>query len=56
MNRIPDTSVGRGAPGGQGSATRIVSEGRDPSAQHGLVSTPIYPGSTVLCPNAQDFL
>jgi cysteine-S-conjugate beta-lyase len=30
--------------------TRLVNLGRDPSAQHGFVNTPIYRGSTVLFP------
>ena len=33
-----------------GAATRLVHAGRDPSAQHGFVNTPIYRGSTVLYP------
>ena len=58
MNRIPENESG----GGSGArkpletATRIVYAGRDPKAQHGFVNTPIYRGSTVLYPNAQDFL
>ena len=56
MNRIPENDGGRGTRKPQGSATRIVSAGRDPRAQHGFVNTPIYRGSTVLYPNAQDFL
>jgi cystathionine beta-lyase len=56
MNRIPENDSGGGARKPQGSATRIVSAGRDPSAQHGFVNTPIYRGSTVLYPTAEDFL
>jgi len=37
-------------------ATRLVTGGRDPVSQHGFVNTPIYRGSTVLYPTAQDFL
>jgi cystathionine beta-lyase len=37
-------------------ATRLVTAGRDPVSQHGFVNTPIYRGSTVLYPTAQDFL
>jgi cystathionine beta-lyase len=37
-------------------ATRLVTAGRDPSAQHGFVNTPIYRGSTVLYPNVEKFL
>jgi cysteine-S-conjugate beta-lyase len=37
-------------------ATRLVTAGRDPASQHGFVNTPIYRGSTVLYPTAQDFL
>jgi cystathionine beta-lyase len=31
--------------------TRLVHAGRDPSAQHGFINTPIYRGSTVLFPD-----
>jgi cysteine-S-conjugate beta-lyase len=37
-------------------ATRLVAAGRDPVSQHGFVNTPVYRGSTVLYPTAQDFL
>ncbi|KQO56070.1 MULTISPECIES: cystathionine beta-lyase [unclassified Methylobacterium] len=37
-----------------GPATRLVHAGRDPSAQHGFVNTPIYRGSTVLFPTYDD--
>jgi cystathionine beta-lyase len=36
-------------------ATRLVTGGRDPAAQHGFVNTPVYHASTVLYPTAQDF-
>jgi cysteine-S-conjugate beta-lyase len=55
MNRIPEGG-GLGAKKPRETATKIVSAGRDPAAQHGFVNTPIYRGSTVLYPNAQDFL
>ena len=55
MDRIPE-GRGRGAQKPRETATRIVSAGRDPAAQHGFVNTPIYRGSTVLYPTAQDFL
>src|SRR3954462_15223313 len=35
---------------------RLVHAGRDPAQQHGFVNTPIYRGSTVLYPSAEDFL
>ena len=35
--------------------TRLVVAGRNPSEQHGFVNTPIYRGSTVLYPTAEDF-
>jgi cystathionine beta-lyase len=38
------------------TATKLVTAGRDPSAQHGFVNTPIYRGSTVLYPNVETFL
>lgn len=37
-----------------GPSTRLVHAGRDPSAQHGFVNTPIYRGSTVLFPTYDD--
>ena len=55
MNRVPE-GRGHGAQKPRATATRIVSAGRDPAAQHGFVNTPIYRGSTVLYPTAQDFL
>jgi len=55
MNRVPE-GRGHGAQKPRETATRIVSAGRDPAAQHGFVNTPIYRGSTVLYPTAQDFL
>ncbi|WP_375465253.1 cystathionine beta-lyase [uncultured Methylobacterium sp.] len=39
-----------------GTATRLVHAGRDPSAQHGFVNTPIYRGSTVLYPTYDDIV
>lgn len=38
----------------KGKDTKLVSAGRDPSAQHGFVNTPVYHGSTVLYPSAED--
>ncbi len=36
-------------------ATRLVTGGRDPAANHGFVNPPVYHASTVLYPTAQDF-
>ncbi len=36
--------------------TRVVNAGRDPTAQHGFVNPPVYHASTVLYPNAEDFV
>jgi cystathionine beta-lyase len=36
--------------------TRLVAGGRNPFSHHGFVNTPIYRGSTVLYPSADDFL
>src|SRR5437868_10330520 len=59
MTRKPDNGNGGGG-GGTGKplqdATRLVTAGRNPSAQHGFVNTPIYRGSTVLYPNTEKFL
>jgi cystathionine beta-lyase len=57
MNRIPDNESGGGtAARPLAVATRLVTAGRDPFSQHGFVNTPIYRGSTVLYPTAEDFL
>ncbi len=37
-------------------ATRLVTGGRRPFANHGFVNPPVYHASTVLYPNAEDFL
>jgi len=47
---------GDSAAGPLDPATKLVTAGRDPSAQHGFVNTPIYRGSTVLYPNVETFL
>lgn len=39
-----------------GQNTRLVHAGRQPAAYHGFVNPPIYHGSTVLSPTAQDLL
>ncbi|HEX8416942.1 MAG TPA: cystathionine beta-lyase [Methylobacterium sp.] len=39
-----------------GPSTRLVHAGRDPSAQHGFVNTPVYRGSTVLFPTYDDLV
>ena len=36
--------------------TRLVTAGRDPKSYHGFVNPPVYHASTVLYPNAEDFL
>src|SRR5689334_8665814 len=57
MNRIPEgQDGGGGAAKPLTAATRLVTGGRNPSAQYGFVNTPIYRGSTVLYPNTEDFL
>src|SRR5438552_4697167 len=38
------------------AATRLVTGGRDPATNHGFVNPPVYHASTVLYPNAADFL
>ncbi|KQT86878.1 cystathionine beta-lyase [Methylobacterium sp. Leaf466] len=43
-------------PGRFGRSTRLIHAGRDPSAQHGFVNTPIYRGSTVLFPTYDDLM
>src|SRR3954454_12113158 len=58
MNRIPPDGNGGGGDGNRPlqAGTRLVTAGRDPAEQHGFVNTPIYRGSTVLYPSAEDFL
>ena len=36
--------------------TKLVTGGRDPRSYHGFVNPPVYHASTVLYPNAEDFL
>ncbi len=38
------------------TATKLVTAGRDPRSHHGFVNPPVYHASTVLYPNAEDFL
>jgi cysteine-S-conjugate beta-lyase len=38
------------------SHTQVVTAGRDPASYHGFVNPPVYHASTVLYPNAEDFL
>ena len=45
-----------GEPRSRHTATKLVSAGRDPRSYHGFVNPPVYHASTVLYPNAEDFL
>ena len=45
-----------GQPRSRRTATKIVTAGRDPKSYHGFVNPPVYHASTVLYPNAEDFL
>ena len=45
-----------GQPRSRRMATKIVTAGRDPRSYHGFVNPPVYLASTVLYPNAEDFL
>ena len=38
------------------AATRLVTAGRDPASQHGFVNPPVFHGSTILYPTADDLL
>jgi len=38
------------------AATKVVTAGREPKSYHGFVNPPVYHASTVLYPNAEDFL
>src|SRR5271168_557554 len=37
-------------------ATQLVTAGRDPRSNHGFVNPPVYHASTVLYPNAEDYV
>ncbi len=37
-------------------ATQLVTAGRDPHSNHGFVNPPVYHASTVLYPNAEDYV
>jgi cystathionine beta-lyase len=37
-------------------ATRLAHAGRDPSAHHGYVNTPVYHASTILYPSAEAYI
>jgi cystathionine beta-lyase len=45
-----------GAPRSRRTETKLVTAGRDPKSYHGFVNPPVYHASTVLYPNAEDFL
>src|SRR6185312_12271419 len=50
-----DSSQPPGAQNPQKSETRLVTAGRDTKAQKGFVNPPVFHGSTVLYPTAEDF-
>jgi cystathionine beta-lyase len=56
MDQTTGPGGNHGGAGALEPATRLVTAGRDPFAQHGFVNTPIYRGSTVLYRNVQTFL
>jgi cystathionine beta-lyase len=45
-----------GAPRSRRPATQLVTAGRDPRSNHGFVNPPVYHASTVLYPNAEDYV
>ena len=45
-----------GQPRSRRTATKVVTAGRDPASYHGFVNPPVYHASTVLYPNAEDFV
>jgi cystathionine beta-lyase len=45
-----------GTPRSRRTATQLVTAGRDPRSNHGFVNPPVYHASTVLYPNAEDFV
>ena len=44
------------AAGPRAPATQLVTAGRDPRLNHGFVNPPVYHASTVLYPNAEDYV
>jgi cystathionine beta-lyase len=48
--------ITKGDLAGFGDDTKLVVAGRDPSAFHGFVNTPVYHGSTVLAPSVEDLM
>src|ERR1700742_2076804 len=49
-----DSAHGSGATNKQKAETRLVTAGRDSKTQKGLPPPPVFPGSTVLYPTAED--
>src|SRR5262245_25991070 len=49
-----DSSQGPGAQNPHKAETRLVTAGRDTKAQKGFVNPPVFHGSTVLYPTAED--
>jgi cystathionine beta-lyase len=45
-----------GPPRSRRPATQLVTAGRDPRSNHGFVNPPVYHASTVLYPNAEDYV
>jgi cysteine-S-conjugate beta-lyase len=45
-----------GRPPARRTDTKVVTAGRDPRSYHGFVNPPVYHASTVLYPNAEDFI
>jgi cysteine-S-conjugate beta-lyase len=45
-----------GPPRSRRTQTKLVTAGRDPKSYYGFVNPPVYHASTVLYPNAEDFL
>src|SRR5213080_3326594 len=45
-----------GTPASMRPATRLVTGGRDPFAQHGYINPPVYHASTLLYRSAEDYL
>src|SRR5215510_7886313 len=45
-----------GQPASMRPATRLVTGGRDPFAQHGYINPPVYHASTLLYRSAEDYL
>ena len=55
-DEMNDKGNNGGPPRSRRPATQLVTAGRDPRSNHGFVNPPVYHASTVLYPNAEDYV